>query len=351
MHESGRCARASRAVANTMTTSSIDTSSLRIHAVRALQAGPRLIVLGAVHGNETCGTRAIERALEEFDSGALRLTRGSATLVPVTNPLAYERGQRMGERNLNRNLRISDDPVDNEDRIGNVLCPLLAEHDVLLDLHSFHAPGEPFAMIGPSDNAGTLEPFSHAHEEEALALRLGPRRIVEGWLEAYASGVKNRLQRVGANPSARAQLLNTDPAYGVGTTEYMRSRGGYAITLECGQHADPQAPQVAYRAIRPRWPTWGWSRKLRHRRAPMSNCCASPRSLTATTPTTASRVTGPATRALRGGEVIAHRADGTPLRAPDDGFIVFPNPNALPGNEWFYFARKSKRHLGAKEAR
>ncbi len=23
--------------------------------------GPRLVVLGAVHGNETCGTRAIER--------------------------------------------------------------------------------------------------------------------------------------------------------------------------------------------------------------------------------------------------------------------------------------------------
>jgi hypothetical protein len=27
--------------------------------------------------------------------------------------------------------------------------------------------------------------------------------------------------------------------YGVGTTEYMRSTGGYALTLECGQHARP----------------------------------------------------------------------------------------------------------------
>ena len=41
--------------------------------------------------------------------------------------------------------------------------------------------------------------------------------------------------------------------------------------------------------------------------------------------------------------------DGAPLRAPDDGFIVFPNPNALPGNEWFYFARRSTRRLGAQE--
>jgi predicted deacylase len=29
----------------------------------------------------------------------------------------------------------------------------------------------------------------------------------------------------------------------------MRSTGGMALTLECGQHEDPEAPEVAYRAI------------------------------------------------------------------------------------------------------
>ena len=48
------------------------TETLRIHSIRALQPGPRLIVLGAVHGNEIAGTRAIERVLNEIDSGALR---------------------------------------------------------------------------------------------------------------------------------------------------------------------------------------------------------------------------------------------------------------------------------------
>jgi predicted deacylase len=322
---------------------------LRIHAARALQPGPRLIVLGAVHGNETCGTRAIERALAELDAGSWRLARGSVTFVPVTNPLAYQRGQRMGERNLNRNLRPNNNPVDNEDRIANVLCPLLAEHDALLDLHSFHSPGEPFAMIGPRDNAGTLEPFAHAAEEQALALRLGPRRIVEGWLDTYASGVKNRLQRTSANPSERAQLLNTDPSYGVGTTEYMRSRGGYAITLECGQHADPQAPEVAYQAIR---------RTLAHL-ALVDD--PAPPALTDIELLCLVEVTDrhhaddrfardwASYQALRAGDVIAQRADGTPVRAPDDGFIVFPNPAALPGNEWFYFARRSERQLGTKD--
>jgi predicted deacylase len=49
----------------------------------------------------------------------------------------------MGDRNLNRNLRPTAVPQDFEDRIANVLCPLLDAHDVLLDLHSFQGPARP----------------------------------------------------------------------------------------------------------------------------------------------------------------------------------------------------------------
>ena len=39
-------------------------ATLRAHSFAGLAgSGPRLIVLGAVHGNETCGPRAIERVL------------------------------------------------------------------------------------------------------------------------------------------------------------------------------------------------------------------------------------------------------------------------------------------------
>jgi predicted deacylase len=117
------------------------TSLLRIHQFAALHSGPRLIVLGAVHGNETCGTLGIQRILGELDSGTLQITRGTVTFVPITNPLAYAKQQRAGDRNLNRNLRPSDKPQDYEDHIANVLCPLLAAHEVLLDLHSFHTAG------------------------------------------------------------------------------------------------------------------------------------------------------------------------------------------------------------------
>ena len=106
--------------------------------------GTRLIVLGAVHGNETCGTHAIERVLAELDRGELALAAGSVTFVPVSNPLAYAHGRRTGDRNLNRALQPTETPREFEDHVANWLCPLLAAHEVLLDLHSFHGSGQPF---------------------------------------------------------------------------------------------------------------------------------------------------------------------------------------------------------------
>lgn len=322
----------------------VSTGALRLHSFRALQRGPRLIVTGAVHGNETCGSKAIERVARAFDAGDLALQRGSLTLLPVANPLAFQRGQRNGDRNLNRNLYPNAQPQDYEDSIANVLCPLLADHDVLLDLHSFQSPGEPFVMLGPQDNSGTLEPFSHAASEQALALRLGPRRIVEGWLATYADGVRSRLARTPAQD--RAGLLSTDPRYGVGTTEYMRSQGGYALTLECGQHDDPTAPEVAWRAI--------------HR------TLAQLRMIDALPPAPVTRPqllrlarvvdkhhaddrfarTWSSYDPVRRGETIGQRHDGTLVKAEEDGFIVFPNPGASAGNEWFYFAQPGTRDLG-----
>ena len=179
--------------------------------------------------------------------------------------------------------------------------------------------------------------------EQALALRLGPRRIVEGWLSTYAQGVKERLART--TGSERANLLSTDPSYGVGTTEYMRSTGGYAITLECGQHADPHAPDVAYHAIRntlaflgltdePSPPAHNDIEFLRlaqvidryHPEDTFSRAWSS-------------------FDAVAEGELIARRHDATEVRAPRAGYIMFPDANATPGNEWFYLAQPSDRKI------
>jgi predicted deacylase len=306
------------------------------------QAGKRLLVLGAVHGNELAGMHGIQRVLAEIDAGQLAIAKGSVTFVPITNPLAHERKQRNGDRNLNRNLGPTDTPQEFEDHIANWLCPLMAQHDVLLDLHSFQAQGKPFVMVGPLDNTGPLEPFTHAAEEEAMALCLGVDRFVDGWLSTYTRGVANRRARMGATMT-RQQSLDADPRYGVGSTEYFRSTGGYALTLECGQHEDPQGPEVAYRAIMNTLAHLG----LIDRPAPVPT--KNVEALSIYEVIDRLHVDDNFSRAwqsfdvLKRGDLIGTRADGTQVVAETDGYILFPNAKAGVGQEWFYLARANPR--------
>ena len=300
-----------------------DPEVLHWHTWAALAPGPSLVVLGAVHGNEVCGAHAIVRAIDDLTHGRLRLLRGRLTLVPVANPLAFAQATREGERNLNRRFLPQPEPQDYEDRITRQLAPLLAQHEVLLDLHSFHTPGDPFAMVGPRNNSGAREPFARAAEEMALARALGAQQVVEGWLEVYdrAAGL-------------RGELPDDE---GIGTNEYMRSQGGYAVTIECGQHEDPEAIDVATRAIH------GALAHLELAHVPAPPRFAGP----------AARLKdvvlreSPADRlaqdwhsfdAVQAGDVIAHRADGTPVAAPYDGCVLFPHPEAEVGQELFYLA-------------
>jgi len=300
--------------------------------------GPKLIITGAVHGNETCGTVAINRVLDDIDAQRLKVVAGHVTFVPITNPLAYAKNERAGDRNLNRNLYPILSPVDFEDHVANWLCPLLAEHNALLDLHSTRAMNPAFAMLGPINNGGPLQPFAHYQKERAMAAHLGVHRFVDGWLDTYALGVERRRALAVATETA-LNPLNTDSRYGVGTTEYMRSVGGYAITLECGQHDDPRSPEVGYRAILNTLAFLGISDRQRpaavgeiehlhmvdviDKQAAGDNFSREWASF----------------NKLTKGELIGTRADGSKLHAPTDGYILFPDAKSLPGNEWFYLAR------------
>lgn len=317
---------------------------LPFHTIRfrSPRPGPRLIVTAAVHGNETCGTFALKRLAQQIETGDIKLLRGYLTLVPVTNPKAYRLQRRAGDRNLNRRLAPVETPKEYEDHLANWLCPLLAEHDGLLDLHSFQSGDRAFALFGPTNNAGSLEPFGQASTEEALVQRLGCNRFVYGWLDTYAKGIKRRAQEVQAGRFT-AESVDIDTAYGVGTTEYMRAQGGWAITLECGQHDDISGREVAYQAVlntliqvglidgKPvepvadfevlglydvfdRFHTDDQFAKVWKSFDPISK-----------------------------NSLIGTRADGTELRAEQDCFIVFPNSKSQPGQEWFYLAQAGGR--------
>ena len=190
-------------------------------------------------------------------------------------------------------------------------------------------------------------PAARGGKRRSFAKERTTRGERERRVEGGPQNISQRHQPQRRPHADRAQLLSTDPRYGVGTTEYMRSQGGYAITLECGQHDDPQAPEVAYRAI--------------HRTLAQLQMidAARPEATAAIELLRLSEVIDklhPDDRfvrpwssydPVREGQAIGQRHDGTPVLAPFEGQIVFPNPAALAGNEWFYLARRSARDLGA----
>ncbi len=273
--------------------------------------GPRLLVLGAVHGNEKCGTTAINRIIPEFESGRMALKNGHITLIPICNPRAYEKDVRFIERNLNRNLVPFPMPDTYEATLGNILIPYLEHCDVLLDLHSYTVGGKAFAFINPV-NEKTL----------AYGAALGVDCLVSNFDGAIAAS------------GAKAEEGN----WSVGTTEYARYKGAMSITMECGQHRDPKAPEYAYQAI---------LNALGHL-GMLDHPAPTHKALHIGLETCAYRTdAGSFARDWKNfdkiskGELIATRANGEKLLAPFDGIIVLPNATAGINSEWYYFGRES----------
>jgi L,D-peptidoglycan transpeptidase YkuD (ErfK/YbiS/YcfS/YnhG family)/predicted deacylase len=298
-----------------------------------LRPGPRLVVMGGVHGNEPCGPQAILRAMSDCRAGRLSILRGEVTFVPVANLKAYRQNTREGDRNLNRDLREKTVPGDYEARIGNRICALLRENDILLDIHSFRGEGEPFVFAGPLNNAGEIEPFRFAKAEGEFAIRLGIKTVIHGWLGIYDRFLKER-ERLGYSNHTNSE--------GVGTTEYMRFSGGYGVTLECGSHDDPNAVEVGYAAI------INALAQLKLIDAPAPEI--SVRSAVQIVDVLVSEAdddrlegswkTGDPVAA---GQVIVRRANGEIVVAPSAGFMIFPNDKARPGDGLCYFGVTSER--------
>jgi uncharacterized protein len=275
-----------------------------------LEPGPKFLVLGAVHGNEKCGTKAIFRIIEDIESGHLPIVKGQVTFVPIANPRAYELDRRYAERNLNRYLVPMKNPDCYEARLGNILCPMLAACDVLLDVHSYTVGGPAFASVDKAKD-----------DEKAFAAMLGAQSLICGWEAAYAA-------------TGRHAGAHSDES--IGTTEYARRHGAMAALIECGQHHDPEAPEIAYRAIRNALGTLEMTAetKLERRKVPR---------LVIITHVYYRDGAGDLSRPWKNmepvikGETLAMDAKNIPILAPDNGFIIMPKADCPIGEEWFYF--------------
>lgn len=117
--------------------------------MRVTQLGrgtPSVAVVGAIHGDEPCGARAIERVLIE-DPDVRRPVK-----FVVANERALEGGVRYIDADLNRAFKPGGDPRDHEHGLAHRLAEELAGCTVL-SLHATQSHSEPFAIVNDIDPA------------------------------------------------------------------------------------------------------------------------------------------------------------------------------------------------------
>jgi predicted deacylase len=177
--------------------------------------GPHVVVQALTHGNEVCGAIAVDRLLAE----GLRPDRGTLTFV-FANVAAYRSfdhadpyASRCVDEDYNRlwSADVLDGTRQTRDLVrARELRPVIDRADALLDLHSMTDPCPPLALAGPRDKG------------LALARAVGvPAHIV---IDAgHAAGRRLRDYAFFDDPA--------DPRA--------------ALLIECGQHWERGAPDVA----------------------------------------------------------------------------------------------------------
>lgn len=107
---------------------------LETRTVKGNNAGPHLLILGGVHGDEFEAMTAIRSLLKVVDQDSLN---GQLTAIPVANESAFMAGTRTGEDGLDM-ARICPGSADGSvtERAAFAVSEKIAEADYLIDLHS-----------------------------------------------------------------------------------------------------------------------------------------------------------------------------------------------------------------------
>ena len=181
-------------------------------------AGPRVTIQALTHGNEVCGALSNDWLLRE----GIRPLRGTLTLT-FANVEAFQRfdpsdpfGSRCVDEDFNRlwTAEVLDGTRQTRDLSrARTLRPVYDDTDYLLDLHSMTDPCPPLALAG---------------------------RRKKGLDLAYAVGVPEHIV-IDAGHAAGKRLRDYD-AFDSPTDPRN------ALLIECGQHWERAAPEVAKQA-------------------------------------------------------------------------------------------------------
>lgn len=271
------------------------------------RSGKHLLVLGAVHGDEPCGTYACKRLMEEIEQGFLKLKTGKVTFIPICNPDAYDKNVRFVEQNLNRVFKRTPNPESYEAQLANILAPHVDDCDYLLDIHSFTAEGEPFVF---QDYDG--ESF------EAFAKSLGVKDVMTGWVELY---------------EGQGDLNEGD------TISYAYAQGKTAVLVECGQNGTEVADAVAYKTALSALGFLDILEDVDFGPVEGLNVVRF-KELVCKDKEGTFLKDYQHMQAVPKGENVVRYQDGSTFEVTNDSYMLMPKANASLGEEWFYLGEK-----------
>lgn len=271
-------------------------------------AAPRVGVIGALHGNEIAGLRAIERVRNEADAFARRLKQGTLVLIHG-NPRATLERRRHTEDGTDINRLFGYRWLEElaraawtyEHERAFELRPLVTGLDALIDLHSATRPTLPFAICD-----GTLAGIE-------LARHTGCR-VTYGW-----DGPGMLMEHVS-----------------IGS---LVAQGKPALSIECGQHEDPNTPLVAYEVLTRFLGALGITDH------PLSDALGPKYRLFARVvkPTHGFELSAAyqSFDRLEAGSVLG-KGDGVMIAVDEEAYLLLPTPQATRGEDIVYLARRER---------
>jgi hypothetical protein len=315
------------------------TRFVAVDAVGVPLPGPRLAIVGHVHGNEVVGGLTIQRLHEQ----ASQLITAGSVLTVIANVEARALDQRHTPtgRDMNRLWHkeslarlAAADPATlcSEERRVREVAPLLLGVDVILDLHSTSRPSPPHLVF--------RDDLRHAE----LGTRLGVKLMVTGLHEGAILGG-------GLCPD-----LGLDPG------EFSPRLG---FTLEAGQHTDPRnldhawsvvvrllaalkMTDVVPEPVRPEYELYEVVE--RYLQAPAGT---PPYRFIGADEALAAMRRGPVRRLesfelIEADEGMLVRRTGEVVRAEAPFTMLMPCPTAKPGEDLFYFCQRRHAALQAR---
>jgi hypothetical protein len=134
--------------------------------VASNRTGAHVVVVGATHGNEPAGVKAMVAFHQQVKNGDLKLESGNVSLL-LGNPQAFEKDQRYVDRDLNRSFKEPDSTAIEGRRACNIIQYLEQNRGIAALLAHYR-------MLPPSVEAPQRGGLTVDQYESISAIKPGP---------------------------------------------------------------------------------------------------------------------------------------------------------------------------------